>query len=482
MGTNPPFEREFLSIEKGKWIVECRVESQNPDEVKVDVTLDADEIDRRFKATYRDFARRYRFPGFRAGRAPRPVINNAVGAETVAASVAEDAINETYPLVIEQERLYPLGQPSFDQENLPTEGAPFDFSFTVSVTPQVELTSYEPPAIELPPAGASEPEIDEQIDGLRRHYATFEDASEDVTLAEGLHGDFSIEATDAEGNAIGALSSDSRLYGPGMGLFSAAFDNEIIGMKAGETREFDLAVAEDEKALLLSDYAGQTLHFKVTCEAVKERKEPELTDEWVKDTLHFDTVDELRGEVASSIEAQKAEVIPRLKERAIVTELIDRVDAEPPEAMVEEQESNLLQDFFSQLQRQSMTFDTYLMQAGLTSDQFKEDIKKQARDETLRGLALDAWARAKSIEATDEDVTAEFEKAGLEDAAAVEAEWKKNGRLYLIRQEIVREKALKDLEDSAVVTEVDPLTLPEEEAPADEAAEVEIADEETIEE
>ena len=211
--------------------------------------------------------------------------------------------------------------------------------------------------------------------------------------------------------------------------------------------------------MLLSDYAGQTLHFTVTCNGVKERKEPELTDEWVKDTLHFDTVDDLRGEVAASIEVQKASIIPRIRESAIVSDLIKRVDEEPPEAMVEEQESNLLQDFFSQLQRQSITFDTYLMQAGITSDQFKEDIKRQAKDETLRQLALDAWARAKSIEATDEDITAEFEKAGLEDPEEVEAEWRKNGRLYLIRQEIVREKALKDLEDVAVVTEVDPMAL-----------------------
>jgi len=123
--------------------------------------------------------------------------------------------------------------------------------------------------------------------------------------------------------------------------------------------------------------------------------------------------------------------------------------------MVEENETVLLQEFFTQLQRQGMNFDAYLKQAGISSDQFKADVKLQAIDEVKQKLALDAWARHFEIEATPEEVSHEFVIAGLDDPKAVEEEWRKSGRLHLIREGIVRSKAMDDVLDKAVVTRVD---------------------------
>ena len=113
--------------------------------------------------------------------------------------------------------------------------------------------------------------------------------------------------------------------------------------------------------------------------------------------------------------------------------------------MRESAEATLIQDFFQQLQSQGMTFDRYLMQQGITPDQFKEDVKKQAADVAKQDLALDAWARHFGMEATDEDVTAEFQKSGVEDPAALEKEWRANGQLHMVRQGIMRTKAVYDL-------------------------------------
>ena len=124
--------------------------------------------------------------------------------------------------------------------------------------------------------------------------------------------------------------------------------------------------------------------------------------------------------------------------------------------MRESAEATLIQDFFQQLQSQGMTFDRYLMQQGITPDQFKEDVKKQAADVAKQDLALDAWARHFGMEATDEDVTAEFQKSGVEDPAALEKEWRANGQLHMVRQGIMRTKAVYDLMEKAVVSEADP--------------------------
>lgn len=435
--------------------METKVEVLEDSKIKVTVTVDAKDVDAAVKKTYKDFAQKYNFPGFRKGKAPRPVINNALGAETVLATVTEDVINAAYPQVVEAEKLYPVGSPEFGDAGMVEPGSAFTFDFTLSVKPEAELSSYEPVAIELPVSGASEAEINEQIDALREHYNTYEDASAATKMKPENYADLAIKATDESGADIEAISSESRLYGPGTGMLSEAFDEQIMGMKKGQTKQFELDIPADEAAVLLADQAGKKVSFEVTMNVVKKKELPELTDEWARDTMGFEDAADLRERVAESIAAQKEDLLPRLKENACVSQLIERFEGEVSESMAEQAESDLLQDFFTQLQRQGMNFDTYLMQSGMTSDQFKADVKLQAADEAKQQLALDAWARAKGIEATDEDVTAEFVKAGVDDPAALEKEWRESGRLYLIREGVVRAKAMADVMETAVVTEVD---------------------------
>ena len=116
-----------------------------------------------------------------------------------------------------------------------------------------------------------------------------------------------------------------------------------------------------------------------------------------------------------------------------------------------------------------MTFDVYLAQQGITPDQFKEDVKQQALDMSKQDLALDAWARHFGMEATDEDVADEFVKSGVEDPKALQAEWRANGQLHMVRQGVLRTKAVQDIMEKAVVTEIDP-SKKDEEKPAKKAA------------
>lgn len=435
--------------------METKVEALEDNKIKVTVTVDVKDVDAAVKKTYKEFAQKYNFPGFRKGKAPRPVINNALGAEMVLATVTEDVINKAYPQVVEAEKLFPVGSPEFGDDGMVEPGKPFTFGFTLAVKPEVELTSYEPVAIELPVAGATEAEIEEQIDALREHYVDYEDASAATKMKPENFADIAVKATDAEGNVIEALGSESRLYGPGTGLFSEAFDAEIMGMKKGQTKEFALEVPADETATLLSAHAGKTINFEVTMNVVKKKEIPELTDEWAHDTMGFEDAADLRQRVVESIEAQKADILPRLKENACTDELIKRFEGEVTPEVAEEAESNLLQDFFTQLQRQGVSFDAYLSQQGITADQFKANVKLQAADEAKQQLALDAWARVKGIEASDEDIAAEFVKAGVDNPSALQKEWRESGRLYLIREGVVRAKAMADVMETAVVTEVD---------------------------
>ena len=435
--------------------VEIKVEALEGSKVKATVTVDEAAVANYIKKTYKDFANKGTFPGFRKGKAPRKVIDSVYGAEYVMATATEDIVNDHYPLAVEDQKLYPVGQPDFEDAGLVEDGKGYTFSFTVEVKPEFELSSYEPVEVEVPCAEVTEAEMTEQIDAMREHYATFEDASAATKVKAENTADLAMKATDADGNAIEALESESRLFTPGSGMFPEAFDAEILGMKKGQTKEFTIEVAEDDDSVLLGGMGGTKINFEVTCNVVKKKTTPELTDEWAKDVMGFESVEDMREQISQAVTAQKGSMIPRLKENACVAQLIERFEGEVPASMVEDCESTLLQEFFSQLQAQNVNFDTYLMQQGITADQFKADVKLQAADDAKEKLALDAWARHAGIEATPEEVTAEFVRAGLDNPKQVEEEWRKSGRLYLIREGIVRAKALDDVIEKAVVTEVD---------------------------
>ena len=130
--------------------METAIETLEGNKIKVTVTVDAATVDAHMKKTYKEFAQKYNFPGFRKGKAPRPVIDRALGAETVLAQVTEDVINDAYPEVIESEKIYPVGNPEFDNDGFVAAGTDFTFAFTIGTKPEFELTSYEPVEIEMP--------------------------------------------------------------------------------------------------------------------------------------------------------------------------------------------------------------------------------------------------------------------------------------------------------------------------------------------
>lgn len=434
--------------------MDITLENLEDNKVKAIVVVDKGTVKNKVGSIYKDFAKKYNFPGFRKGKAPRPVIDNAFGKEAILAQVTEEIINDAYPQVIEQERIFPVGSPDFNDPGLADESKDFKFEFTQSVKPVYKLTSYDPIEIEVPSADVTEKEVDDQLNDITERYQSFEDAPEGTKLSGEECADLSIKATKEDGEDVVGLSSENAFFTPGTGIYSDDFEKKVKGMKAGDTKKFDLKVADDESSILMSDIAGQKVSFEVTCNQVKIKTTPELTDEWVKETLGFDTVADLRKEIEESIKAQKEDVIPRIKENACSLELVKRFDGEVDEAMVEQTESQLLQDFFTQLQRQGISFDNFLMMQGIDSDQFKQDVKKQATDNVKQDAALDAWAANSKIEATDEDVTLEFERAGLEDPKATEAEWKREGRLYLIREGVIRAKAMNEIMDGAKVKEI----------------------------
>ena len=206
------------------------------------------------------------------------------------------------------------------------------------------------------------------------------------------------------------------------------------------------------------------LSYNITTDEDGKEIVPELTDAWVKEAMEFENVDEFKERLAESIRAQKSQDLPMVKEVRTTTELASRLVGEVPEDLIRQTEQDNYRDLFQSLQQQHMTLDTYLESYGYTPETFRDSMHEQAKSGATMGLALDALARHLKLEATEDDIIAEFENSGAKDAKALYENWRKNGRLSEIRQGILRMKAALKLDETAEIFE--PGTLTKDEKPA----------------
>lgn len=406
------------------------------------VTIPAADVDAAIKKAYRDAAKKYRFPGFRAGHAPRPVIDNMLGAGAVLAQATNDLIGEAEPKVINELDIVPVKAGEYGElENPVADHEDFVYTIEFQLRPSCELTSYDPVEIEMPPAEVTEGEIDAQVEMLLGYHASFDDA--DRPVAEGDYVTVDIEnVKNAE-----ALAGEGRMVVIGSGSLPAAFDEGVTGMAKDETKEISWTPEVE---------GAEEAAVKVTVKGIKERTLPELTDELAKEAFGLDDIAAMRDAVKIELDADKTSKLPGIKENRAVAKLAERLDLEKVDEDYEQSVfSELGQNFLQSLAGRGMSLDTWLQMSNMSTEAFLADLHRQADDVARESLALDALARKLEIEVTDEDVDAEFARAGVEDPEASKAAFVAEGRIPAIRDSIRRSKACDWLVETAVVTEVD---------------------------
>lgn len=420
------------------------VTAAEPQDNKLEAQLivAAADVDAAIKKAYRDIANKYRFQGFRKGKAPRPVIDGLVGRTNVLAQASEELLNDATPLMLDELDVVPVGQPTFgDEPKLAEEGKDYELTATITLRPACELDSYDAPAINMPPAEATEAEIDEQIETLSAYHASYDDAPEGYEAA--ANDMLTLDIEDIE-NGEG-LAGEDRPYMIGAGVAPAELDDAIKGMKVGETKDVEFAADEDTQVKL-----------KVTLKSAKVRNIPELTDEFAKKGFGYDTVEALREAVAEEIAEDKKASLPNLKETRVIEAVAEHLTLEEvPEDYRKQVFDEIAQDFLGQLQRQGLSLDQWLQARRIQVSDFLDDLNEQAKERARQSLALDALAKKLGLEATPEDVRGEFEKAGVEDVDASMKEFTEAGRMPAVRETIKRTKAVEWLVENAQVTEKD---------------------------
>lgn len=405
------------------------------------VTIPAADVDAAIKKAYKDAANKYRFPGFRAGRAPRPVIDNMLGKEATLAQATNDILAANEPAVLNELDIVPLKEGDYKELDLVKDHEDYTYTVTFSLRQSVELNSYEPVEIEMPPAEVTEGEIDAQIEMLMGYHATFEEADRPA------QNDDYVTASVKDVKGATRFAGENRMFIVGSENFPTEVNEGLVGMKKDESKEISWTPMGDN---------AEEVTIEVTINNVKERKLPELTDEFVKENFGFDTIAAMRDGVKEELEGDKTSKLPGLKENRAVAALAERLELEKVDEDYEQSVfSELGQTFLQNLSSRGMTLDVWLQASGLTSEAFIADLHRQANDVARESLALDALARHLEIEVSDEDVDKEFVDAGVEDVEASKAQFVADGRMPAVRDSIRRSKAVDWLVENAKVTEVD---------------------------
>lgn len=422
---------------------------------KVVVSFTKEEVEKAIAAKYKELASKYKFPGFRAGKAPRPVVDNMFTKEGVLAQVTDDIVNDNYPLSIDDANIFPAGQADFgkDKAKLVEAGKTYSYEYTIPVEPKFELSNYDNVKITMPPADPTDKEIEAQLDQYREHYFSYEEAKASEKAKADSTLSLKMKAFDDDGKEIDSLTNDSLNYHLGSGFLPEDFEKKLIGAKKGDKQKFDITIPEQPTVYTTSlKDKTKKIKFDIEVNGIQTKVLPKIDDEFAKKNMGFDSLKQLKDQISQQIAQEKARMLPLLRENKSLDELAKRLKGEPTKEVCEKKEAQLMQDFFTQLQQAGMTFDQYLMQQNIDADKFKEDLKKQAKDVAKQDAALDAYAEKKGLLATDKEVIAEFKNGDPKNWEKLYADWRKRGEIHTVRQAITRMKAAKDLVDNAEVS------------------------------
>jgi trigger factor len=418
--------------------------------VRLDVQVPPEAVRQGVEAKVRELGRQVRVPGFRPGKAPRRVIENHLGRDYLYYETLQERLPSWYSEAVVEADLRPIDQPEIHFDEPLDEEEGFKFSATVAVRPEAELEEYR--GVEVPREEVEVPDeqVDEQLEQMRGQFATLA-AVEDRPVQEG---DFVIIDFRGEkmttGEPLEGGQAEDYMLEVGRGELLPDFEQNLVGMKAGERKQFGVTFPMEyaEESL-----RGQSILFHVHVKEIKRRDLPPLDDEFAKEASEFETLEELRAAVREQLEAAAERRVEGEFRTRVLDAVAERAEVEVPEVMVNEKVEEMLESFERSLRAQGIESGQYYQLAGTSADEVKDRVRPDAADTVKKELTLDAVVSAESIRADEDEVMHQIghlaEDSDREPEEIAEA-MRKNGTYALLEEEIARAKALDFLVENAV--------------------------------
>lgn len=381
-----------------------QVEKLEKNMAKLTIEVSADELEKALQNAYMRQKNKINMPGFRKGKVPRQMIEKMYGPEIFYDDAANSLIPKAYSEAYDECELEIVSQPEINVEQI-EKGKPFIFTAQVATKPEVTLGEYKGLEVDKVSTRVTQKEVDAKIqEEAEKNARTItvedrpvQDKDEIILDFEGF----------VDGEAFEGGKGENYPLTIGSGSFIPGFEEQLIGAEPEKEIEVKVTFPEDYHA---EDLKGKDAVFKCTIHEIKAKEIPEIDDEFAAEVSEFDTLDEYKADVKAKIKEQKATDGKRKKEDQAVEKAIANATMEIPDAMVDTQARQMMDEFAQRIQAQGLTMDQYFQFTGMDREKMMEEMKPQALKRIETRLVLEAVAKAENIEISDEKLDEELAK------------------------------------------------------------------------
>lgn len=423
------------------------VDQLNDTRVKVTVEVPFSELGPELDKAYQALAQQINIPGFRRGKAPRQLIDARIGRGPVLEQVVNDMLPTRYGQAIEELDIKALGQPNIDITKL-EDGDVIEFVAEVDVRPEFDLPDFSEISVEVPALGSTEERIDHELEHLRERFGSLKTVDREAGDEDFIT--LNLSAT-VDGEEIEDAKVEDMSYRVGSGDLIEGLDDAVKGLKADESATFT-------SKLVFGEYADKDAEVTVTVTAVKERELPELDDDFAQMASEFDTVEELRADLASGAEeSAKAEQAASIREEVLKVAL-EKTQFPLPASVVDEQVNAQVQQLMGQLGGDEALFEKLLEAQGTSREEFNEQTRTSAEEAVRTQLFLDVLAEKEEPEVTQDELNDHIvftaRRYGVEPQQFL-MQLQQSGQLLNLVSDVRRGKALANAICSVTVKDSD---------------------------
>ena len=407
--------------------------------VALTIEVGAEEFEAAVNKAYLKMRGKMNIPGFRPGKAPRKMIESMYGAEVFYEEAVNAVLPDAYESAVDEQKLEVVGYPQVEIESVGKEGAVF--KCTVAVYPEVELGQYKGLEAVKAEVKVMAADVNARLKEMAERNSRLVAVERAVKKGDTANIDF--EGFD-NGVAFEGGKGDAFDLEIGSGSFVPGFEDQLIGMKAGEEKDIDITFPEN----YTPELAGKPVVFHVKVNEVKVKELPAIDDEFAKDVSEFDTLKELKADIKKKMIEERTTAAQRAFEDVLMTKVAEGVKADIPEEMIELQAQQLVDGFKQQLAAQGIPYDQYLKMTGMEEAKIMADAKEPAANQVKMDLAIRAIIKAEGLEVSDEEVEAEMKNVADKYGMDLDTV-KKYLRAEDVKEQVMREKVIKVVADSA---------------------------------
>ena len=422
-----------------------KVEKKENSKVEIEFTMDKKQFEEELEKAYKQNAKKFKVPGFRAGMVPRAIVEQTYGESVLYEFVIENTVDDAYRTAVVENNLEIVSRPELDIKQI---GKDKDFIFVVNVCVKPEATVKDYKGIEVKKVSTrvTKKDVDAELEKIREKNARIVTV-EDRELKSG---DISIIDFEGftDGKAFEGGKAENFELTIGSGQFIPGFEDQMIGMKVNEERDINVKFPEEYH---VKDLAGKDATFKVKLHEIKEKVLPEIDDEFAKDVSEFDNLEDYKKDLNKKIKADKENHAKIDMEQEAIDKFIEKVEVTIPEEMIDSEVDKMIEEMNANLSYQGLNIDQYLQYMGTTLDEYKKQMRDQAQRRIKLDLGLEYVAKEEKVEVEDKDIDKKIKELAAQygnkdDDSLLKNE---NARNYM-KQQLVYEKTMKVITDNIV--------------------------------